>query len=391
MIDVAIVGGGLAGGLIALALYRTRPELRITIFETGETLGGKHRWSWFASDVSEQGEALLSNIRKSEWDDGYAVRFPAYDRRLSTPYRSMTSEDFHAALKRELPKDTIQTSTRIDGMDAGGVGLASGEWIEARTVIDTRSFVPSEHLSGGWQVFMGRTIRCPKPHGVERPIIMDASVEQLGGYRFVYVLPLGSHEVFVEDTYYQDSPVLDRGALSGRLDRYCIGDGLEGDIVDGETGVLPVITGGDFATYQQSVQVEGVTLAGARGGFVHPLTSYTLPFAVATALEIAENADLTGHMMAAMMETRARQHWQATKFYRTLGKMLFGADAPEKRFRIFEHFYRRPLPLIERFYSGKSTFGDRMRILSGRPPVSVFGAIGALSGQGLPLTEGTAA
>ena len=41
-----------------------------------------------------------------------------------------------------------------------------------------------------------------------------------GAYRFVYVLPLGAHEVFVEDTYYADSPVLDRSALSGRIDQY---------------------------------------------------------------------------------------------------------------------------------------------------------------------------
>ena len=52
--------------------------------------------------------------------------------------------------------------------------------------------------------------------------------------------------------------------------------------------MLPVITGGDFGAYLREVGSEGVGLAGARGGFVHPLTSYTLPFAVETALAVAQ-------------------------------------------------------------------------------------------------------
>ena len=38
--DIAIAGGGLAGGLAALALHRARPELRLALAESGEVLGG---------------------------------------------------------------------------------------------------------------------------------------------------------------------------------------------------------------------------------------------------------------------------------------------------------------------------------------------------------------
>ena len=63
MIDMAIVGGGLAGGLAALAVHRAHPELRLALFEAGETLGGNHRWSWFASDLDTLGEDLLEQFR----------------------------------------------------------------------------------------------------------------------------------------------------------------------------------------------------------------------------------------------------------------------------------------------------------------------------------------
>ena len=208
---------------------------------------------------------------------------------------------------------------------------------------------------------------------------MDARVEQLGGYRFVYVLPLSAHELFVEDTYYQDTPELDRSALSSRIDAYCRQHGWDGEILGFETGVLPVITGGNAARYMDSVRTQGVAIVGARGLFTHPLTSYTLPFAVETALAIAEDADLPGDQLAAKMEARARRHWGATGFYRLLGNMLFGAARPEKRVNVFQRFYRMPEPLIERFYAGKSTLADKARVLVGKPPVPITRALAALT------------
>ncbi len=376
--DIAIVGGGLAGGLTALALARHRPEISLRLIEGGPAPGGNHRWSWFASDLDAAGHALLQPIRKVEWADGNHVAFPAFRRRLHTPYASMASADFAAALERELPPEAIRLNAEASALDAQGVTLASGERISARSVIDARGFAPSAHLQGGWQVFMGRHLRTATPHGLARPIIMDARVEQLGGYRFVYTLPLGACDLFVEDTYYQDTPELDRSALSARIDAYCRRLGWQGDILGSETGVLPVVTGGSFAAFQAENRIEGVTMIGGRGGFIHPLTSYTLPFAVATALAIAEDADLPGEQLSAKMEARARQHWGRTGFYRKLGSMLFGAARPGQRYRVFQRFYRLPERLIERFYAGGTTVGDKIRILVGRPPVPLGRAMGAI-------------
>lgn len=393
MMDVAIVGGGLAGGLIALALYQRRPELRIALVERGERLGGNHRWSWFASDLSPDGSDLLAAFRQAEWDTGYEVEFPRYRRTLRTPYRSMASSDFHEGLTRLLPAGTFRFNTDVASLDSEGVTLAGGERIPARSVIDCRGFSPSPHVTGGWQVFLGRHLRMEQPHGIERPTIMDGSVEQLAphgngaAYRFVYVLPLAAHDLFVEDTYYADEPLLDRAALSGRIDRYCRRAGWDGEPVGSETGVLPVITGGDIRAYQDSIRIPGVAVAGARGLFTHPLTSYTLPIAVENALAIAAEHELAGHQFAALCETRARRHWRRTAFYRHLGRMLFQAAEPHRRVDIFQRFYGLNEQLVERFYAGRSTLFDRLRILTGKPPVPVGRAIAALAGDGRPLVK----
>ncbi len=391
-VDLAIVGGGLAGGLIALALHQERPESRIALIDSGKSFGGNHRWSWFTSDLDERGSALLDSFRQTAWDKGYDVAFPKYRRTLDTGYRSLSSMDFHSGLMRLLPDNAVMLGKTVETLDARGVTLSDGQRIPARAVVDCRSFVPSPHLRGGWQIFLGRHMRVDQAHGIERPVIMDASVDQVapygngGAYRFVYVLPLAAHEVFVEDTYYADDPKMDRGALSSRIDGYCRANGWDSDaIIGNESGFLPVLTGGDFKAYQDEIRVPGVAMAGARGGFVHPLTSYTMPIAVENALAIADEADLTGPQLAALMEVRARRHWKRTGYFRLLARFLFFAADPEKRVKVFQRFYGLRPGLIERFYSARSHGFDKFRVLWGNPPVSIPRAIAAIFNRGKPL------
>lgn len=385
MLDLVIVGGGLAGGLTALAIHKAHPALRIGLFEAGETLGGNHRWSWFESDLDAHGAALMAGFETAAWAD-HDVRFPAYSRTLAGGYCSLASREFDTGLRRVLPAGVIRCGASVARLATDGVTLDSGEAIAARAVIDCRDAAAAPHLSGGWQVFLGQLLRTSRPHGIERPVIMDATVEQSGGYRFVYLLPVGPHEIFVEDTYYADSPALDAPLLRERIAAYAAAQGWQAEVLHEETGVLPVITGGDLAAHRTAIGNPGVALAGARGGFTHPLTSYTLPFAVGNALAIAAAADQP-ERLASLLDRRAEEHWRRTRFYRLLGRMLFQAARPEQRYRVFQRFYRLPEPLITRFYAAQSTPLDRLRVLTGRPPVPVGRAIVALLGKGAPLVH----
>ncbi len=387
-LDIAIVGGGLAGGTLAMALRKHAPDLSCALFEAGDVYGGNHRWSWFEHDLDEDGAALLEPFARTAWTGGNEVRFPGYSRRLESNYRSLDSRDFDAGIRRALPQEAIRTGARVVGLDGAGITLGTGERIAARAVVDCRDALPSEHLAGGWQVFLGQHLKTTAQHGIKRPVIMDATVNQPGAYRFVYLLPLGPDEIFVEDTYYADSPELDAEILRQRIADYAAGKDWQFEIVHEETGVLPVITDGDFEAYRASLSTPGVTLAGARGGFVHPLTSYTVPIAVRNALAIARAASDDIAALPEFVDSRAKQHWRDTAYYRLLGKMLFQAAEPAERYRVFERFYRLPEVLISRFYAARSTLPDKLRILTGKPPVSVSRAIRALLGKGAPLVQG---
>lgn len=384
-VDVAIAGGGLAGGLIALAVARRHPQLDIALVEGGDRVGGKHRWSWFGSDVGAAGESLIGEFPVTSWHGSYEVQFPAYRRTLRAGYNSLASEDFARTLERELNQGSILTHRPVASLDAGGLSLADGERINARYVIDCRGLLDAPQLTGGWQVFLGQEWQLDRPHGLVGPVIMDATVAQEGAYRFMYLLPLGPDRLFLEDTYYADTPRLDKAALRVRIADYVREHGWSGRAVDEETGVLPVITGGDFAAFQAAQRTAGVAVAGARGGFVHPLTSYTLPQAVRIANLVAQAVDREDAPLAALLEREAQRHWQGTGFYRLLGQMLFGAADPAERYRVFQRFYRLSEPLIERFYAARSTWPDRARVLAGKPPVRITRAIQAIASKSPPL------
>ena len=88
--------------------------------------------------------------------------------------------------------------------------------------------------------------------------------------------------------------------------------------------------------------------------------------------------DLSGPAIAKATRAYARRQWRRNAYYRMLGLMLFRAADPAQRYRILERFYRLSPGLIGRFYAGRSTLGDKVRILSGRPPVPLGRAVKAL-------------
>ncbi len=379
--DIAILGGGLAGGLVALALRRARPELSLLLVEQGESLGGNHLWSFFGPDVGKAGRELLNGMVVAAWPE-YAVHFPSFRRKLPTSYYSITSKRLDAVVRAALGTEEIVTGVRALACSASNVTLSDGTRIEAGAVIDARGIRHSGHLTGGWQKFLGQRLKLSAPHGLDAPLVKDATVEQHDGYRFVYCLPFAPDEVFVEDTYYSDSPAIDTPTLTARIADYAKARGWQvSEVLGEEHGVLPVVAGGDFDAFWRSTG-GAVARAGARAGLFQAVTSYSLPDAVRYALALARQDDLSGPALAAFSEAWSRRHWKNSGFMRALAAMLFGAAEPANRYRVLERFYRLDRGLIERFYAGRLTTLDKARILIGRPPVPIGKAIGVLTGLG---------
>lgn len=377
--DLILVGGGLASSLIAWRLAIDRPEVRVFVVERDGRLGGKHTWSFFDGDVSAEDRAWLQPATPHRWPDGYEVYFPGLSRVLETPYNSLTSERLHAVVA-PLLGDRLIAGEAVE-VRPDGVRLASGRVLSAPAVIDARGPAPTPHLDLGWQLFVGRTVRLSEPHGLTRPTIMDATVAQGDAYRFVYLLPFDERTVLVEDTYYVDGPKLDRALLNRRIDAYIRSRGWTVEaVVDEEEGVLPIALDGDIeAFWAKGPAVAKVGLAGA---MFHPTTGYSLPDAVAVARLVAGAEDLTSAGLRALVEGHSKTLWAERAYYRLLDRMLFRAAEPGERWKVLRRFYVLSEALVRRFYAGRSTALDKVRILAGKPPVPVGRALKQLREAG---------
>ena len=143
--------------------------------------------------------------------------------------------------------------------------------------------------------------------------------------------------------------------------------------------MLPIVLDGDIDKFWAQAG-DGVPRAGMRAGLFHGTTGYSLPQAVALADLVAGLPRLDSATVAAVIRAHSRRHWNSQGFFRLLNRLLFRAATPGERWRVLQHFYRLPGPLIDRFYAGRLRATDPLRILSGRPPVSLLRALRVLAG-----------
>ena len=374
--DLILAGGGLSSCLTAMRVAAARPGARVAIVERQDRLAGDHFWSFHDTDVGPETLAWLRPVVAHHWD-GQRVAFPGRERRLGTGYNSVTSGRLAAAV-RALPNVEVLTGASVAAADPDGVTLADQSRLGG-PVLDARGGAPSPHVTVGYQKFLGQWLRTEAPHGVTVPTIMDATVPQTDGYRFMYVLPLSEDTLHVEDTYYADGDALPAAALREAIGAYAAREGWGAYAVEREErGVLPIVLEGDPDAYWREAVGDGPAPLGMRGLLFNQITGYSLPLAAEAAEAVGAMPDLVPEALRARVRALSDEAWSRQSFYRALNRMLFRAADPQMRYVVLRRHYGLSRPLIERFYAGKSTWADKARILAGKPPVRIGRAIKAL-------------
>ena len=364
--DYVLVGGGLQNALLALALRARRPGARVALVERAAALGGNHTWSFHEGDVPEAAREWVEPLVARRWP-AYEVRFPGLERILRHAYATIPSARLDAVVRdrlAEAPGCAVITGAAAVEVGPHVVRLEDGRALEGTLVVDARG--PGHGRPGGgagFQKFVGVELRLEKPIAPAQPIVMDATVPQADGFRFVYVLPLAEDRVLVEDTYFSDSDLLDRGALRQRALAYAHEKGLSPfSVVREEEGVLPLPWSGPLPC-----PFDPPLVAGYAGGFFHPVTGYSLPVAVRLASLVASLPP--ERALGAELQAFARRHRAQARFAHLLNWLMFQAYPPPSRWHVLERFYREmPEDTIRRFYALDMTVKDRARLLLGRPP-----------------------
>ncbi|MBE7448295.1 MAG: lycopene beta-cyclase CrtY [Kofleriaceae bacterium] len=369
-LDLALVGGGLQNGLVALATLAARPDARIAIFERGPALGGNHTWCFHDGDLPDDARPWLEPLVARRWA-GYEVRFAPYRRALASGYACITSARFDEVVRATLaaaPHARVHTGVDVVAIAPGKVTVRAGgdgaplHTVAATTVVDARG--PGKAaVTGGWQKFVGQELELEAPHGLTDPVLMDATVPQVDGFRFVYVLPLGPDRLLVEDTCFSEDPALDAPRLRQQLAAYVAAQGWRVRTqLREEDGVLPL-------PWQTEVVPPrpGLVTAGYQGGWFHPVTGYSFPVALRVATTIA-HAVARGDDPAAAVAATVPAHQAQLRFALRLVWMMFRWFPPASRAGVLEHFYRLPEDTVRRFYALALTGRDQARMFLGRPP-----------------------
>ncbi len=360
---MALVGGGLQNGLIALALAEHQPDVSVVLIERDDQLGGNHTWCFHAGDVPKRLADLVEQISVYQWG-GYEVQFPNLKRQLDERYSGTTSRALAAAVKRSMERENAEIilGCGANAVAADHVLLDDGRRIDATLVVDARGPDAYVDRSGaGYQKFVGVELALAKPHNLTQPVLMDATVEQVGGFRFFYILPLSDDRVLVEDTTFGRSPDIDIESGAAGCLRYAREKGLVvKETIRLEHGSLPMPWAG------QHDRPTAPLRAGYQGGWFHPATGYSFPVAAKLAEFVATRspARVIGSELDALWAEQMRQ----VRFCHRLNRMLFAWFHEGDEWNVFERFYRLPVGLIRRFYALETSAMDRTRLLVGRPP-----------------------
>jgi len=356
---ILIAGGGLAGSLAALAMARHRPEVPLLIVEERETFGGEGQRIFSQAELSEEGAELVRPLAIDRWP-GYYVAFPGFSRKLKAEMGGFGGEDIHRAMMQALKPRSYRLGTRVVAVREDALVLDGGETIKAEGAIDARGPTAMATLELLYEARFERDYRFGAPHRVDRPVLIDATLDQSGGLHFFECVPLSGERLLVADVTISERALPDEGAAA-RLADYVKARGWTKPRARGErTASRPLPMGGDFAAFWR---LGGARVAkiGLRGGFVHPFTGRSVGDAAANAMLLAAQRDFSGNALHDLFEDEAKHLWKNREFPREVIAALAKAP-PGERGAMAARLYRLDPGLIQRLQWDELGLLDRMRV-----------------------------
>ena len=358
--DLAIIGGGLSGGLIALAARRARPDRRIALVEAAPTLGGNQLWSFIGSDVGAREKRLLAPLVSYGWRE-FGVEFPGYRRMLAQPLYGIRSDRFDATLRGLLPAGSIFTGRRAADVRAETVVLEDGTRIAAQGVIDARGAGDLSLLDLHWRKSVGYEVTVDGRHGVRSATLIDTT-GRTEGFQYRVMLPIEEDRLYIEDARLEADGGIDMADHASRILAFAARcQWRVRSSAHGVAAIVPVARGGDFERYWRSGS-EGVAKTGLRAGLFHPVTGNRLADAARTALMIAHAPDWSGAALHDMLHAHAAKSWARRDYYRRFARRMIGDGPSAESCRPLKGLYAMDPGLIARFHAMTLRLSDRMAL-----------------------------
>lgn len=379
--DWVILGAGCAGLTSCLLLLEQGVTTPILLIDRRTTFRDDRTWCFW--DIEPTPFTHLAVARWSDW----AVRTGTGTDLLTVttsnerfPYLCLTAADFYSyALERIagypnvtllLGHDVFETQ---DYPETTTITTSAGNY-RARTVLDGRGLPPGDETfemartTANWvpQQFVGLRVRTSRPvFDPTRCMLMDFSVSQDSGIRFMYVLPFSETEALIENVYLAE-PHLSQTIYRDQTLEYLAGEfGLAPHeyVIDGEErGYIPMT---DF-TFPMT-HGSRTHRIGMLGGGTRASTGYTFLRIQRSCREL-----ITALVSGEPAPTRI-DRLRFTLLDRVF--LRFMIDSPHRAPDVFSRMFRgTPSNSLVRFLSEKSSALDELRIILALPKRLFLGA-----------------
>ena len=356
---ILIAGGGLAGSLAALAMARFRPEVPILIVEEQAHFGGGRFRSVFGKPLGDDGRALMLPLLDYLWP-GYFVAFPGESRKIKAAFGGFQAEALHREMVAALKPDQYRLGTKVVAVREDSLVLDGGETIKADGAIDARGATNLSMLDLLFEARVERVVRLKSPHGLDRPVLIDATDDQSAGFSFIRCFPLGENRLLVAKSLVSERSA-PSDAAEARIDHYLRSRGWKAASVESQAAVVrPLPIAGDFDAFWR---IGGARVAklGLRGGFLHPATGASVADSVRNALLLAGQTDFSGASLHDLFEQEARRQWKKRQPFRDFNLALRAA-APTDRRALVQRLYASDPNMLAHFHADRLDLVERLRL-----------------------------
>lgn len=363
-VDLAILGGGLAGLSLAQRLAHAGAGGVIRILEPREAYTDDRSWAFWMPTESRWAKTAArtwTHWRCNTAADGEGVVASAEGWRYAYLRSSAVYDEALNAIARH-PRIQIERGVQAGTITREADGLAVSTNVGtllAQQVVDTRP--PSRaQLAGSrlFQCFAGRELQLEDPGIADDAIelMTDMRVDHLG-FVFSYVLPLSPTRVLVEATRFSRQP-LSAAVLSTDLDALLASRGWrDAPVLRSEYAVLPM----GLPRAPHTDALPGVVRAGTAAGALRAASGYGFlriqAWADRCAEAIAQNGKPLGHP-----EEPHLRRWMDAVFLNAL------IANPERAPDFFLRLARlQPSAAFARFMSDQATAADVLRVITALP------------------------
>ncbi len=368
--EFVILGAGCSGLSLCYYLLEEGVDAPILILDRKRTFEDDRTWCFWDVEPAPFTHLALKEWRSWDFASAGGSVTQTTDR---YPYKYLAARDFYEHVLTRLaesPNVTVRLGEDVgDYTEENGEARVetSGGTLHSRYVFDGRGLPPGspvfEEARRGalWvpQKFLGLRVRAGRAvFDPGRCTLMDFSVDQSRGLRFVYVLPTGEREALVENVYLSEAevtPTEHRAEIRAYVKST---HGLASDeyeVLGEERGYIPMT---DYAFPRRLG--ERIHNIGMLGGETRPSTGYTF-------LRIQRYCRALAAAVASGVEP-PKSHYPCRLDLLDSLFLRFVRERPEECPEVYRRMFAGvPPDHLVRFLTEKSTPLDEARLIRALP------------------------